>query len=286
MRYRLGVSWLISNMIRSPRPGVCRHGQRRCSLPHLVGPATHLWSGFGGVTTESKKVTHHTQFLWFIVGYTGIYIYIYVCIYIYTYGSYIIPILIYIYIYKTPPYLGWFMMVSYRVFFWDGSWTVDPRRTFAPSWSLSSCEGPTWGRRGNHVRFVELNQSLFWSTWNSPMKIVLVILVLLFIHGGLICGYRHRVDECSLHMGPQLSKWRTMVVPLDMAHFRSANRRCEMCVLQVSRSLANRISVGRTNCFRWQAQESGDVQRTPPCDSQILGDTPYAVKVGNLRFLA
>ena len=92
MRYRLGVSWLISNMIRSPRPGVCRHGQRRCSLPHLVGPATHLWSGFGGVTTESKKVTHHTQFLGFIVGY----IYIYMYVYIYTYGSYIIPILIYI----------------------------------------------------------------------------------------------------------------------------------------------------------------------------------------------
>jgi hypothetical protein len=185
MRYRLGVSWLISNMIRSPRPGVCRHGQRRCSLPHLVGPATQLWSGFGGVTTESKKWHTIPNFCGLLL---AILVYIYICmyVYIYTYGSYIIPILIYIYIhtYQTPPYLGWFMMVSYRVFFWDGSWTVDPRRTFAPSWSLSSCEGPTWGRRGNHVRFVELNQSLFWSTWNSPMKIVLVILVLLFIHGG------------------------------------------------------------------------------------------------------
>ena len=97
MRYRLGVSWLISNMIRSPRPGVCRHGQRRCSLPHLVGPATQLWSGFGGVTTESKKVTHHTQFLWFIVGYTGIYICMYVCIYIHM--DHILYLFLYIYIY-------------------------------------------------------------------------------------------------------------------------------------------------------------------------------------------
>jgi hypothetical protein len=118
MRYRLGVSWLISNMIRSPRPGVCRHGQRRCSLPHLVGPATQLWSGFGGVTTESKKWHTIPNFCGLLL---AILVYIYICmyVYIYTYGSYIIPILIYIYIhtYQTPPYLGWFMMVSYRVFF-------------------------------------------------------------------------------------------------------------------------------------------------------------------------
>ena len=275
MRYRLGVSWLISNMIRSPRPGVCRHGQRRCSLPHLVGPATQLWSGFGGVTTESKKVTHHTQFLWFIVGYTGIYIYMYVCIYIYTYGSYIIPILIYTYIYtyisNTPLlgmiydgllpcfFLGRFMNCGSEAHICAILILVVMRRTHV---------GAPWQPRPLcRTEPVTVLVDMEFSNENCSSDSSVTVYSWWFWSVDIGTGLMN-----------DLFIWDPSYqnVPLDMAHFRSANRRCEMCVLEVSR---------RTTCFRWQAQESRDVQRTPPCDSQI-GDTPYAVKVGNFKFLA
>ena len=169
----------------------------------------------------------------YIYIYACMYIYIYICIHTYIYIHmdhilYIIPI--HIYIYKHP-YLGWFMMVSYRG--WWGRFMncgseahicaililVVMRRTHV---------GAPWQRcplcRSEPVT-VLVDMEVYNENCSSDSSVTVKnMVVLIDIGTGLMNDLR-----ISSYGTPVIKMTNPVVVPLDMAHFRSANRRCEMC---------------------------------------------------------